>query len=593
MTAASDHYQAPLADMRFLLGPMGGLRADDPAAGVAGDVLEQAARFAEGVLAPLNAPGDREGSVFQAGEVRTPQGFRPAYERFVAGGWNALSCPVEEGGQGLPRALSALVEEMWRSANMAFGGCAALTRGAVEALARNGSPALRGAYLPRLVSGEWTGTMNLTEPQAGSDLSAVRTRAERQADGSWRLSGQKIFISWGEHDMSRNIVHLVLARAAGAPEGVKGISLFLVPKFIPDAEGRPGRRNDARCVSIEHKLGLRASPTTTMAYENAVGWLVGEENRGLEYMFVMMNEARIAVGIEGIAIAERALQRAAAFARERIQGADASRRTGARVPIVRHPDVRRMLAWMRAHAEAGRALACSVAAALDAVAAAEGKDADAQAFVDLMTPIVKGWSTEMAVDVASTGIQVHGGMGYVEETGAAQYLRDARIMTIYEGTTGIQANDLVGRKIARDGGRAIGAVVARMRETVDGLRRGAGGQAPHLAAIAAGLAGGIAALEAGVAFIVRTHPADPARVLAGAVPFLRLFGTVAGGWQLARAALIAQAMLARGEGDPAFLARKLRTARFFADHALPQAAGWAHALVHGADAVLEFDEETA
>ncbi|WP_028601868.1 acyl-CoA dehydrogenase [Ottowia thiooxydans] len=593
MSVGSDSYEAPLADMRFLLGPMGALSASGSVSDLADAVLDEAARFAGGVLAPLNMSGDREGSVYSNGEVCTPAGFREAYSKFVEGGWNAISCHVEEGGQGLSRALSAMVEEMWRSANMSFSGCAALTRGAIEAISRNASEELKRQFLPSLVTGAWTGTMNLTEPQAGSDLSAVRTRAVPHPDGSWRISGQKIFISWGEHDMSGNIVHLVLARTPGAPEGVKGISMFLVPKFLPNGRGGLEKRNEARCVSIEHKLGLRASPTTTMVYENAQGWLVGEENRGLDYMFVMMNEARIAVGIEGVAMAERALQRAARFARERVQGSDAQTRGGGRVPIIRHPDVRRMLAWMRSHTEAGRALVCVTAAAMDIAADHEVEEkarAKARSLVDLMTPIVKGWNTEMAVDMASTGIQVHGGMGFVEETGAAQYLRDSRILPIYEGTTGIQANDLVGRKIARDGGVAIRAVIVEMRETCETLRK-AGSE--ELAAIATALEESVGSLEASVDFILRTFGLESARVLAGAVPFLRLFGAVAGGWQLARAAGVANALRSRQEGDPRFMTRKIRTARFFADHVLPLTSGWAHAVQRGAESLLEFDEEMA
>jgi acyl-CoA dehydrogenase len=584
--------------MRFLLGPMGGLRSGSGSVEIADAVLEEASRFASGVLAPLNIIGDRESSLFANGEVRTPTGFRDAYAKFVEAGWNSLSCSVEHGGQGLPRALSALVEEMWRSANMSFGGCATLTRGAIEALSRHGSEDLRQKFLPRLTTGEWTGTMNLTESQAGSDLSAIRTRAEPHADGTWRISGQKIFITWGEHDMSGNILHLVLARARHAPDGVKGISMFLVPKFLPDEHGEFGIRNTVNCVSIEHKMGLRASPTATLVYEDAVGWLVGEENRGIEYMFVMMNEARIAVGIEGVAIAERALQRSSVFACERVQGVDAVVRGPERVPIVRHPDVRRMLLWMRSRTEAGRALVCVVASEMDiAVDASMSSEvrSDAQATVDVLTPIVKGWSTEMAVDVTSTGIQVHGGMGFVEETGAAQYLRDARIMPIYEGTTGIQANDLVGRKVARDDGRAIGLVIAQMRATCDELKipKVVTAHTEHLVAIASNLSTSVRHLEESVEFIVREYPANPASVLAGAVPFLQLFGTVAGGWLLARAALIAQLQLSNNFGDRRFLERKVRTARFFADHVMPQTAGWAATVLRGAAAVLEFDEEMA
>ncbi|MGS0897352.1 acyl-CoA dehydrogenase [Burkholderia stagnalis] len=593
-------YQAPLHDMRFLLKSMGGLVDGVVGADVVDAILNGASRLASEVLCPLNASGDREGATFHDGEVHSPKGFKDAYAMFVAGGWNSLSRAPSEGGEGLPRALSAMVSEMWDSANLSFSGCAALTRGAAEALARNGSDQLCDQYLSRLVSGEWTGTMNLTEPQAGSDLGAIRTQAVCQADGSYRITGQKIFITWGEHDMSENIVHLVLARTPAAPAGVKGISMFLVPKYLPDSEGRFEIRNAVRCVSIEHKLGLRASPTAVMAHEYATGWLIGEENRGLEYMFVMMNEARMSVGIEGVAMAERALQQAASFARDRIQGNDITRRSREPVAIIRHPDVRRMLMWMRSHTEAGRALACAVASAMDRIELdpdAEEKS-ELQSFVDLMTPVVKGWSTEMAVDVASMGIQVHGGMGFIEETGAAQYLRDARITPIYEGTTGIQANDLVGRKIARDGGESIGIVIADMRRTRDELRviGSAENAVPRLDvslnAIGQSLDVGISVLEDGVKFIVENYTDDPGRVVAGAVPFLRLFGTVSGGWQLARAALVAGSLLQRGEGDRQFLARKVRTAHFFADHAMPQVTGWLHALVHGAYTVLEFDEET-
>jgi acyl-CoA dehydrogenase len=431
--------------------------------------------------------------------------------------------------------------------------------------------------------------MNLTEPQAGSDLAAVRSRAEPQPDGSWRVFGQKIFITFGEHELAENIVHLVLARTPGAPEGMKGISLFIVPKFIPDADGKPGQRNDVRCVSLEHKLGIHASPTCVMAYGDAggaMGWLCGEENRGIEYMFIMMNAARYAVGLQGIAVAERALQRALAYARERLQGTEAGTKGGGRVAIIRHPDVRRMLMLMKSQVEAMRALAAVTAASLDRAEhhPDEGERGRAQAFVELMIPLVKGWSTETANDVASLGVQVHGGMGYIEETGAAQYLRDARITTIYEGTTAIQANDLVGRKIARDGGAAAQAVIADMRAQCDALD--ASGDAT-LGVIAAALRQAVQALDRGVGFVVGHFRGDVRAVLAGAVPLLGLFGRAAGGWQMARAALLSHQRLSAGEGEAAFHREKIASARFYADHVLSQCEGLAHIVCHGAAATLD------
>jgi alkylation response protein AidB-like acyl-CoA dehydrogenase len=474
-------YQAPLADMRFvlrelvnfdLLAQLPGFSEVTP--DVTDAVLEEAAKFAAGVLSPLNRKGDLHGARWQEGQVLTAEGWREAYTRFAADGWTGLSCPEEFGGQNLPRVLSALVEEMWNGANVAFALCPMLSRGTVDAIDLRGAPALQAKYLPKLVSGEWTGTMNLTESQAGSDLSAVRTRALPTGDGRYRLDGQKIFITYGDHDLSDNIVHLVLARVAGAPEGVRGISLFVVPKFLVNADGSIGGRNDVHCVSIEHKLGIHASPTCVLAYGpngGAIGELVGEENRGLEYMFIMMNAARFSVGVEGIGLSERAYQTALAYARERIQSTEAGLRGGARVPIVRHPDVRRMLLLMKSQTEAMRALAGIAAVSLDAArlhpSAAQREHH--QAFADLMIPVIKGWCTENSVDIASLGIQVHGGVGYVEETGAAQFLRDARITPIYEGTTGIQANDLVGRKLARDGGRAAHNVIVQMRALAEEL----------------------------------------------------------------------------------------------------------------------------
>jgi acyl-CoA dehydrogenase len=556
-------------------------------------ILKEAGKFASTVLSPLNVTGDREGARWRDGEVSTARGWRDAYRQFVSGGWNALSCDPEHGGQGLPRLVSALVEEMWNGANVSFALCPMLTRGAIEAIELRGSDAIKRAYLPKLVSGEWTGTMVLTEPQAGSDLAAVRARAVPQADGTYLLEGQKIFITYGEHDLADNIVHLVLARTPDAPEGVKGISLFVVPKVLLKEDGTAGARNDVRCVSLEHKLGIHASPTAVLAFgENggAVGWLVGEENRGLEYMFVMMNAARYAVGLEGVGLSERAYQRARDYARERVQGTELGTKSREKVAIIRHPDVRRMLMLMRSLTEAMRALACVVAAAMDVARRhpeAERRE-ESQAFVDLMIPIVKGWSTETAVDVASLGVQVHGGAGFIEETGAAQHLRDARITPIYEGTTGIQAADLIGRKVARDGGRAIGRVMERIREVEGELARD-GSEA--LVAIGARLREGVAALEQGVQFVVSTYGADVRRASVGAVPFLELFGVVAGGWQMARAALAAQRRLAAGDGEAGFYRAKVSTARFYAEHVLVRAPGLARTVVTGAAGALDIEDD--
>jgi 3-(methylsulfanyl)propanoyl-CoA dehydrogenase len=591
-------YAAPLRDMQFVLRELAGIEAvaqlpgcEEVTPDVVDAILEEAGKFAAGMLSPLNRSGDQQGAQWRDGTVSTADGWREAYAHFIAGGWNALSCQPEFGGQGLPRLVSTLVEEMWNGGNVSFALCPMLTRGAIEAIELCGSEALKAAYLPKLISGEWTGTMDLTEPQAGSDLAAIRSRAVPQPDGSYRVQGQKIFITYGEHDLTDNIIHLVLARTPDAPEGVKGISLFVVPKFLLDADGSPGERNDVRCVSIEHKLGIHASPTCVMAFGDAggaTGYLVGEENRGIEYMFIMMNAARFSVGLEGVGLAERAYQHALAYARERVQGPEAGVKGGGKVAILRHPDVRRMLLLMKSQTEAMRALACVVGAAMD-FAQCHADDeirANSQAFVDLVIPIVKGWSTETANEIASLGVQIHGGMGYVEETGAAQHLRDVRITTIYEGTTGIQAIDLVGRKIAREEGRTIRAVIREMRAIEQQLAEADDGD---LTTIAGALGGGIAALELTVDFIVATFGADLRRVLAGAVPFLKLFGIVAGGWQMGRAALAARRRLAEGGGDRAFLVGKITSARFYSDHVLAQAAGLAHTVCEGA--VPEFDDE--
>jgi alkylation response protein AidB-like acyl-CoA dehydrogenase len=587
-------YRAPLDDMRFVLKELAGLDqvaqlpgCEEAAADVVDAVLEEAAKFAEGVLSPLNAVGDRVGAQFQDGRVTMPSGFKDAYKLFAESGWTALGAEPEWGGQGLPKLVATPVSEMWKSANHAFALCPLLTDGAIHALVLSGSAHLKQTYLKKMVSGEWTGTMNLTESGAGSDLAAVRTRAEPQADGSYRIFGQKIFITYGEHDLADNIIHLVLARTPTAPEGVKGISLFIVPKFMVGDDGSLGARNDAWCASIEHKLGIHASPTAVMVFGDhggAVGYLVGEENRGLEYMFIMMNVARFGVGMEGVSVGERAYQRARDYASERLQGTDIGVRGGAKVPIIVHPDVRRMLMSMKAKTEAGRALAYVVAGAHDT--ALNHPDAaqrrQQQAFVDLMIPVVKGWSTEIGIEVASTGIQVHGGMGYMEETGAAQYWRDSRISTIYEGTTGIQANDLIGRKMARDGGAAFRAVIGMMRALDADL---AAADNAHLAAIRRRFAAAVEALSRAGEWVVATYSADVRAAAAGAVPFLMLFGSVAGGWQMARAALVAQARIAAGDKDP-FYPAKIVTARFFADHLLALAEGLASSVTDGAAGVL-------
>ena len=588
-------YQAPLADMQFVLRELvdhefiARLPGFEDATLELGEaVLEEAAKFAGGVLSPLNRVGDREGVRWSDTQVATASGWKQAYGQFVDGGWSALACPREFGGQNLPRMLSALVEEMWNAANMAFTLCPMLTRGAIEAIDLRGSQHLKETYLPKMVSGEWTGTMNLTEPQAGSDLAAVRTVAEPIGGGRYKLKGQKIFITYGEHDLTENIIHMVLARTPGAPEGVKGMSLFVVPKFRVNADGSLGERNDVRCLSVEHKLGIHASPTCVLAYGQeggALGELIGEENRGLEYMFVMMNAARFAVGLEGIGLSERAFQIALAFANERIQGMEPGQK--GRVPIVRHPDIRRMLMLIKSKTEAMRALASVSAVSLDAarVHPDARERARHQAFADLMIPVIKGWCTENSVALASLAVQVHGGMGFVEETGIAQLYRDARITPIYEGTTGIQANDLVGRKIARDGGVTAQALIAEMRE----LGHAVAGE-PSLGGAGRVFSAAIDALESAVRYVVSGYGKDLRGVSAGAVPLLELFGVVAGGWQLLRSALIARDRLAappaQGAASASFYRAKIETARFYADHVLAQAPGLAHAIIEGSAAVL-------
>jgi 3-(methylthio)propanoyl-CoA dehydrogenase len=592
-------YAAPLADMRFVLEEVAGIEEiarlpgyETASADLVEAILGEAGRLAQTVLAPLNQPADRTGSVLENGVVRTPPGFREAYVRYVEGGWNGLAFDPDYGGQGLPLALATPVAEMWNSACVSFALCPLLNHGAVELLQAHGSAAQKHLYLGKLVSGEWTGTMNLTEPQAGSDLGALRTRAVPANDTRWgdhyRITGQKIFITYGDHDLAPNIIHMVLARTPDAPPGSRGISLFLVPKFLPDADGAPGPRNDVRTLSLEHKLGIHASPTCVLAYgedEGAIGFRIGDENRGLECMFTMMNNARLNIGTQGLAIAERAYQQACEFARNRVQGHPlGAAREAVALPIIHHPDVRRMLLWMRAATEAMRALAYYAAAMID-----HGRrhpDAAhrvaAQRRADLLIPVVKAWCTDLGVAVASTGIQVHGGMGYVEETGAARYLRDARIGPIYEGTNGIQANDLVGRKLSRDHGEAAGALVVEMRETGAALKHSG---SADLAAVAKAFDQGLAALDTATSYLVE---AEAAEAMAGSVPYLALLGTVTAGWLMARQAVAADGRLAADAENAAFLAAKLVTARFYAEHFLALAPGYVPGVI-GGSTVLGFD----
>ena len=583
-------YTAPIADMRFVMTELAGLGAiaelpglEEATPDLVDAVLKEAGKFAGNVLAPLNRAGDLEGARRETGVGRPTPGWSEAYQAFVEAGWNGLVFDPEWGGQGLPWLVNAAVQEMWHASNMSFGLCPMLTQGAIEAILFHGSDEQKQLYLPKLVPGEWTGSMCLTEPQAGSDLSAVKSRAVSAGD-HYRISGQKIFITYGDHDLTPNIVHLVLARTPDAPPGVKGISLFIVPKYLPDADGAPGIANDVRCVSLEHKLGIHGSPTAVLAFgdaDGAIGWLVGEENRGLEYMFTMMNMARLSVGLEGVAIAERAYQQALAFALDRVQGRVPGARSDQRAPIFHHLDVRRMLMSMKARIEAMRAVAYGCAAALDQ---AHRHPDPAQrrrqhALVELLTPIVKGWSTEWGIQIASTGVQVHGGMGYVEETGAAQHYRDARIATIYEGTTGIQATDFVGRKILRDGGVTIRRVIEAMQALDAPLAAQAAESFP---ALRSGLAEAVSELETAVTWLLEVGKRDPSLPLAAAVPFLELAGTVLGGFELVRAALRAQTMLAEGTGDPVFLAAKINTARFYVASVLPNAAALTRSVVEGA-----------
>lgn len=584
-------YRAPVEDIVATMRHVAGLDrlvadglAPELDGGMTEAILGEAAKFAGDVIAPLNMVGDKVGSTLKDGAVTTPPGWKEAYKAWAEAGWNALPAPEAYGGQGLPALVQSACTEMWNSAAFAFALGPLLTVGAIEALHAHGSAELKETYLAKLVSGEWMGTMNLTEPQAGSDLNALRAKAERAGDGTYRITGQKIFITYGEHDMTENIVHLVLARLPDAPPGTRGISLFLVPKYLVNADGTPGAHNDLRCSGIEHKLGIHASPTCSMAYGDnggAIGWLIGEENRGLACMFTMMNNARLNVALQGVAIAERAYQQALAFAHERKQGAALDAPKGAPMsPIIVHPDIRRMLMEMRAKTQAARAISYMVAEALDRSHRETdiGKRKQAAERTSILTPVAKAYATDIGVEVASTGIQIHGGMGYVEETGAAQHLRDARIATIYEGTNGIQAIDLVQRKLPLSGGDAVRALIAEMRGVVGEV---ATANTPGFGRTADRLKSAVDALERATEWMLATMGGKPAEVLAGATPYLKLFALAQGGTGLAKKAL---AMRTEESGAAA-----VATARFFAEHGAVEAPGLELAVTEGAGAVTEAD----
>ena len=580
-------YRAPVDDIMLALkaaADLDGMTARGALDGLDTDtiraVIEEAGKFGSGVLDPLNTPGDKTGSKLVNGNVVTPPGWRDAYKQFAAGGWTALPCPTEYGGQGLPNIIAMAACETWSASNLAFELCPMLSQGAIEAIESHGSDALKKTYIPRLVSGEWTGTMNLTEPHCGTDLGALKTRAERQPDGTYRLFGTKIFITYGEHDLTDNIIHMVLARLPDAPAGTRGISLFLVPKVMVNADGSLGARNDVVCAGLEHKLGIHASPTCVMKYgekDGAIGYLVGEENRGLNVMFIMMNAARLGVGVQGVALAERATQRALAYAKDRRQGRTAATRGTEMAPIIEHADIRRSLMTMKAMTQAARMICLATAAAMDTAhrATSESDRALGQARVALLTPIAKAFSTDIGVEVASMGLQIHGGMGFIEETGAAQHFRDARILPIYEGTNGVQAIDLVTRKLPLEGGKVVAAYIAELERTAADVKAS---NQPAFGRTAERLAEANAALKEATIWLGAALQSNPEAVLAGATPYLRLFGLASGGAYLARGALAA----AR-DGDAT---NPIALARFFAENLAVASAGLASSITSGADSVL-------
>ncbi len=595
-------YNAPVRDIRFSLEEMAGLAAlreqglfEEASSDLLEQILTESGKLANDVLAPLNAPGDRAGTQLAGdGSVISPDGFADAYQKFVEGAWLSIPFAPEFGGMGLPKGVALAVHEMMHAANMSFGLCPMLTLGAVEALSAHGSPEQRATYLPKLVTGQWSGTMNLTEPQAGSDVGALTTRAVPSDDGSYKIFGQKIYITWGEHELAENIVHLVLARLQGAAPGVKGISLFLVPKFLPDGDGNPGVHNDVRCIGLEHKMGIHASPTCTMSYGDqggAIGWMIGEPNKGLNYMFTMMNSARLNVGLQGVGVADAAFQKAYDYALERKQGrAEGWTETGPS-PIFHHADVRRMLMTMKSKVSAARALCHMTALACDV--AQHGTTEEARSIAkgreELLTPIAKGWSTDMAVEVASLGVQIHGGMGFVEDSGAAQFYRDARIAAIYEGTNGIQAIDLVSRKLTMDGAAPLAALISEMRATAMACEHANNEQVKW---VGTRLNEAINVFEEAANWLIRAQTGNSKRdALAGATPFLKLAGDVTGGWTLAKGALAALGHLQAKSGDAAFMTSKISLAGFFAENVLAQVQGLMASVTAGSDVLFEPEME--
>lgn len=591
-------YAAPVKDMRFTLEQIAGLAElatlpglENAEGETAGAVLEEAAKFAAGVLSPLNRGGDKEGAKLDNGVVRTAPGFADAYRKFVDGGWNGMPFPEALGGGAMPWALTMAAQEMVQAANLSFSLCPLLTQGAIDAIMAHGTDEQKALYLPKMVSGQWTGSMNLTEPQAGSDVGALKSKAVPVGDGTYRIKGMKIFITYGEHDMAENIVHLVLARLPDAPPGTKGISLFIVPKFIPDANGNPGKRNDLRVVSLEHKLGIHASPTCVMSYgdnDECIGWLLGAENQGMRCMFTMMNNARLSVGCQGLAIAERAYQQALDYAEQRKQGRHPGMNAEQHVAIIEHPDVRRTLMLMRSLTEACRGLIYLNAAAIDRAHhhPDEAQRKHWKAMVELFTPLSKSWATDIGCEVASMGVQLHGGMGFIEETGAAQHYRDARILPIYEGTNGIQAIDLVTRKLPLNGGETVKALFAEIGGTIAELAKAGEG----FGSIQANLDAALKSLGKASVWMGQQLAKDPNAALAGATPFLRGFATTVGGWLLARQALAAKAEIAGGSTDPYFTA-KIVSARLFAEQVLSTVDGLCRSATEGSAALAEVTPE--
>ncbi len=590
-------YSAPLTDINFVLNSvidlneiirMPGFESLDET--LVDQILEEASKFSQNILSPLNQKGDLQGARMENGVVRAVDGFSEAYEQWSKAGWNSVPFDPQYGGQGLPWTLATALWEMWDAANLSFSLCPLLTQAAIDALERHGSEEQKQTYLSKLVSGEWTGTMNLTEPQSGTDLGTIRTTSVREGN-YYRLKGQKIFITWGDHDMTSNIIHLVLARSPEGPSGTRGLSLFIVPKYLINLDGSIGQRNDVRPVSLEHKIGIHASPTCVMVYgenEGAIGYLVGEENRGIEYMFVMMNNARLGVGLQGLAIAERAYQQATAYSKERIQGRPIQG-ADAPVPIIYHPDVRRMLLSMKSQIEAMRGLCYSVAADMDK-ANRMPNDAEkyrAQAMLDLMIPVVKAWCTDTGLAITSTNIQVHGGMGFMEETGAGQHYRDARITTIYEGTNGVQAMDLLSRKVVRDGGEVLFQFLTKVKMSIEELDSN---DRSHVA-LAKHLQSASDTISKTAKWLIEIFPSDPGRAASGATPFLEMLGLISGGWILARSAIEAKRQLKEKPTNTEFLESKLITAHYFAEAHLSRVATLIDPIIGGGDCVMRMNSE--